>query len=216
MKKLLSELKAEGFEKATELEDCSEQVQKRLQSGCECDQKCFSSLKTELVYRHRCNIAELSKGEHDMYLMGVVLTSLADPSSTTKHKERQRHRNKYVFRGKEVCQDAFLYLENITLYQLKSIRKHVTNHGVVPRIHKNKGKKPHNVFQLDHYQLAHRFVEDLLQEEVLRPVMVWIHGGSFTFGSGAWGEPDLLLEAGVVFVSINYRFLLFSCLISSF
>jgi len=163
MKKSLSELKAEGFDKATELEDCSEQVLKRLQSGCECDQKCFDGLKTDLVYRHRCNIAELSKPEHDMYLMGVVLTSLLDPSSTTKHKERQRHRNKYVFRGREVCQDAFLYLENITLYQLKSVRKHVTDHGVTPRIHKNKGKKPHNVFQLDHYQLAHRFVEDLLQ-----------------------------------------------------
>ena len=69
-----------------------------------------------------------------------------------------------MFRGREVCQDAFLYLENVTVYQLKSIRKHVTNHGVTPRIHKNKGKKPHNVFELDHYQLAHRFVEDILQK----------------------------------------------------
>merc|ERR1712110_1041199 len=45
-------------------------------------------------------------------------------------KERQRNRNKYIFQGKEICQEAFLYLENVTIYQLKSIRKHVIDNGV--------------------------------------------------------------------------------------
>jgi carboxylesterase type B len=38
-------------------------------------------------------------------------------------------------------------------------------------------------------------------------VMVFFHGGGFGFGSGnteLFG-PDYLLEAGVVFVSVNYR-----------
>ena len=100
-----------------------------------------------------------------MYLMGIMMASLANPRSTSKHKERQRNRNKYIFQGKEICQEAFVYLENVTLYQLKSIRKHVTEHGVVARVHRNTGKKPHNVLELDHYQLAHRFVEDLLEKE---------------------------------------------------
>jgi len=53
----------------------------------------------------------------------------------------------------------------VTIYQLKSIRKHVIDNGVVPRVHRNTGKKPHNVLELDHYQLCHRFVEDLLEKE---------------------------------------------------
>jgi len=150
---------------STHLETNLSEVTARLKSGCECGLKCFSSLESEFVWKHRCNIAELSKGEHDMYLMGIMMASLANPKATSKQKERQRNRNKYIFQGKEVCQEAFLYLENVTIYQLKSIRRHVLEQGVVARVHKNKGKKPHNVLELDHYQLTHRFVEDLLEKE---------------------------------------------------
>lgn len=39
------------------------------------------------------------------------------------------------------------------------------------------------------------------------PVMVWIYGGSFVFGSSEYINyaPDRLIEKGVVFVSFNYR-----------
>jgi len=41
----------------------------------------------------------------------------------------------------------------------------------------------------------------------LKPVMLWIHGGGFTIGSGTENEydPVLLLDKDVVVVSINYR-----------
>jgi para-nitrobenzyl esterase len=38
----------------------------------------------------------------------------------------------------------------------------------------------------------------------LRPVMLWIHGGAFTFGDGS-GDPEFLLDDDVVFVSLQYR-----------
>lgn len=40
-----------------------------------------------------------------------------------------------------------------------------------------------------------------------RPVMVWIHGGAFTRGSGAWPRYDgaALAQKGVVVVTLNYR-----------
>ena len=69
------------------------------------------------------------------------MASLVNPRATTKRKERQRNRNKYIFQGKEICQEAFLYLENVTIYQLKSIRKHVTEAGVVPRVHRQGVKR---------------------------------------------------------------------------
>jgi para-nitrobenzyl esterase len=41
--------------------------------------------------------------------------------------------------------------------------------------------------------------------QVKLPVMVWIHGGGFTGGSGRLSKGEALAERGVVLVSINYR-----------
>lgn len=113
--------------------------------------------------RHRLNIAELTKEEHDMYLMGVTMACISDPGITAKQRERRRLRAQYVYQGRRVCLSAFLYLENCTLYQLKRIRKHVTTHGVTPRVHGNHGKKPHNVFSLETYRRATEFLKTYIQ-----------------------------------------------------
>ncbi|XP_044741395.1 uncharacterized protein LOC123302506 [Chrysoperla carnea] len=148
----------------TKLEDNVAQVKERFKRGCECqDESCFRGLSAESVYKHRLNIAELTKGEHDMYLMGVTMACLANPDITVRHKERQRLRAQYVYQGRRVCLDAFLYLENCTHYQLKRIRKHVMTHGVAPRVHGNHGKKPHNTFSLDIYQHATEFLKQYLE-----------------------------------------------------
>lgn len=45
------------------------------------------------------------------------------------------------------------------------------------------------------------------ENDKLRPVMVWIHGGGFVGGSGdgdLYG-PDYFMVKDIVFVSINYR-----------
>lgn len=42
---------------------------------------------------------------------------------------------------------------------------------------------------------------------VLMPVVVWVHGGSFTFGSGGVKEcdPEYWMRRDVVVVTFNYR-----------
>lgn len=45
------------------------------------------------------------------------------------------------------------------------------------------------------------------QDNTLRPVMFWIHGGGYYFGAGdtlIYG-PEFLLAKDVVLVTINYR-----------
>lgn len=149
----------------TKLEESAAQVKERFKRGCECqDESCFRGLNPENVYKHRLNIAELTKGEHDMYLMGVTMACLANPDTTVRHKERRRLRAQYVYQGRRVCLDAFLYLENCTHYQLKRIRKHVMTHGVAPRVHGNHGKKPHNTFSLDIYRHATEFLKQYLEQ----------------------------------------------------
>ncbi|XP_019765333.1 uncharacterized protein LOC109541079 [Dendroctonus ponderosae] len=149
----------------TKLEESPAQVKERFKRGCDCqDESCFRGLNPETVFKHRHNIAELTKGEHDMYLMGVTMACLANPDTTVRHRERRRLRAQYVYQGRRVCLDAFLYLENCTHYQLKRIRKHVMTHGVAPRVHGNHGKKPHNTFSLDIYCHAREFLKQYLEQ----------------------------------------------------
>ncbi|XP_015112364.1 uncharacterized protein LOC107038012 [Diachasma alloeum] len=150
----------------TRLEDSVGQVLHRFKRGCECqDDQCFKGLNPEAVYRHRLNIAELTKAEHDMYLMGVTMACLTDPHQTARHTERRRLRAQYVYQGRRVCLDAFLYLENVTHYQIKRIRKHLITHGVTPRVHGNHGKIPHNTFSLDIYKIATEFLKNFLKQQ---------------------------------------------------
>ncbi|CAB3360365.1 Hypothetical predicted protein [Cloeon dipterum] len=162
-KRKISDYVAQGID-PTKLEDNVDEVVSRFNLGCECvESNCFKNLNAELVYKHRLNIAELTKAEQDMYLMGVTMASLTNPETTAKLKERQRLRAQYVYQGRKVCLDAFLYLENCTHYQLKRIRKHVMTHGVVPRTHGNLGKKPHNTFSLEIYRHANDFIESYIE-----------------------------------------------------
>lgn len=151
-------------EPAMALESSAREVLDRFAKGCECQGSCFKGLNAENVYRHRLNIAELTKEEHHMYLMGVSMASLANPKETSRHKERVRQRASYVYHGQRVCLDAFLYLENVTHYQLKRVRSHVMANGVVPRVHGNVRKKPHNTFSLDMYKTAENFLKTTLTQ----------------------------------------------------
>lgn len=74
----------------TALESSASEVSVRLTMGCECQGACFKDLQAESVYRHRLNIAELTKQEHDMYLMGVTMACLSNRTETNRHKERIR------------------------------------------------------------------------------------------------------------------------------
>ena len=87
------------------LEASVDQVKERFAQGCECarngeKESCFSNFNPETVYRHRLNIAELTRSEHDMYLMGVTMASVSNPEETARHKERKRLRTQYVFQVK--------------------------------------------------------------------------------------------------------------------
>ena len=48
------------------------------------------------------------------------------------------------------------------------------------------------------------FTRDLVVSKK-RPVIVWIHGGSFSRGSASEYDPDFLLDDEVVLVTIQYR-----------
>lgn len=117
----------------------------------------------EMVYKHRLNIAEMTKNEHDFYLMGIVRSLLTDPSD--RGAKRQRNRSSYSYQGKKVCMFAFLYLENVSLYSMKKIRSHIMKNGVVAIQHGNSHKIPHNAFPLDLYKRVENFLKIHLRDK---------------------------------------------------
>lgn len=59
--------------------------------------KRFQGLNPDKVFKHRLNIADLTKAEHDMYLMGVIMASVQNLEETCRHKERIRIRSCYAY-----------------------------------------------------------------------------------------------------------------------
>ena len=146
------------------LESGVDQVAAALARGCDCGLECLQSLEPDFVLRHRTNIAKLSRAEHDMYLMGIIMATMGNPKSTSKRKERQRVRNKYIFQGQEVCLEAFLYLENVTAYHVKAIRAHVLEKGVTPRSMRATDPKKDKKLG-SHQSQALSYIKKVLDEE---------------------------------------------------
>ncbi|KAK3908894.1 Juvenile hormone esterase [Frankliniella fusca] len=85
----------------------------------------------------------------------------------------------------------------------------------VPHLSQKRGSQP-KCAQVAIPSLKHETTEDCLYLNVyapfgdsldLLPVMVYIHGGGFTYGSGTEAEngPDFLVRHGVILVTLNYR-----------
>lgn len=144
------------------------EVALKMKNGCDCPENCFKTFNVEMVNKHRLNIQDLTKTEHDMYIMGTTMACMGCPTERNDGKERKKQRAKYRFWGKEVCAVAFVYLENTTFYQIKSVRKHMMDHGVSPRSHGNLGKIPHNTLSLDNYQFATRFLHAYFEKHAIK------------------------------------------------
>lgn len=144
-------------------EDSIEAVSKRLSEGCGCQMDCFQGIDPDHILKHRLNIAELSKTEHDMYLMGLLMSTMSTNTKTSRKTERKRLRTGYMSRGRSVCLEAFLYMENVTIYHIKCLKKHLSENGVTPRSHGNVGKKPHNAYPLETYKSLENHIKKYLK-----------------------------------------------------
>ena len=57
----------------------------------------FSAFNVEMVNKHRLNIQDLTKTEHDMYIMGTTMACMGCPTERNDGKERKKQRAKYRF-----------------------------------------------------------------------------------------------------------------------
>ena len=69
------------------------EVAEKLKNGCDCPENCLAArgFDPEMIYKHRLNIQDLTKAEHDMYLMGQTV-ACTQPKETERKKMRARYR----------------------------------------------------------------------------------------------------------------------------
>ena len=118
-------------------------VRDRFRAGCGCSLDCFADFSVEEVADARLSLKRLSKAECDMLLTGKLQTFYKPPQDGSAPK---RARLSYAYDSREVCEGAFCFIHGIGDYTLRALKKHLRDHGLTPRVHGNKGKKPAHAF----------------------------------------------------------------------
>ena len=100
----------------------------------------------------------------------------------------KRRRIEYKFRDVAVCQDAFCLLFDIGNFTLRALHQHIRKHGLTPREHGNKGKRPHNALSYDNVLRVVNFIKNKGDEMGL-PMPAAPRGSD--------GEPPIYLPASI-------------------
>ena len=125
-----------------------------------------------------------------MFIMGK-LSCVGDGSSTQRGKERKRRRYAYYFKNREICRGSFLFVYGVGSKYVKNIVSHLNENGFVPRIHKNKNRRPGNAFNFEDLKNAVNFIQNYADEFGLPQPNVKNHGNPSVFLPSA-GNKTLL------------------------
>ncbi|XP_062578888.1 uncharacterized protein LOC134240830 [Saccostrea cucullata] len=98
-----------------------------------------------------------------MFIMGK-LSCIGDGSTTQSGNERKRRKYAYNFRNKEICKGSFLLVYGVGSIYIKNIVSHLNQNGFVPRIHKNKNRRPSNAFSFEELKNAVDFIQNYAEE----------------------------------------------------
>jgi hypothetical protein len=83
-------------------------------------------------------LAELSRAEKDVLLLGMIASHLNTSKLTQRsHQKNEDRKNTrmsgFFFETKPLCREGFLYLYDISKGTLDTLRSHYLENGVVPR-----------------------------------------------------------------------------------
>ena len=170
-----SQQEVEGMDPETvdEVQFCSQastqdelktEIKMKMNSGCGCTgTNHYQKLDASVIFDHILSMRELTKSEHDLYIMGK-LTVKPSGSATVEVK---RKRYAYNFSGQEVCKNCFLYVHNMGEKRLKNLIKHVSTEGITPRSHGNTGRKPKHSMSFEDASRIVNFIVEYARENGL-------------------------------------------------
>ena len=83
---------------------------------------------------------------------------------TQRGKKRQRCHYDFTHLGEKICKTTFMTVYDVGKHALQNIIKHVQENGVVPRQHKNTGRRPTNSLCFDDIRSAIQFICNYSEE----------------------------------------------------
>ena len=152
----------------------------------------------EKVDSHRLNVRELEKSEKDMLLLGVLASIQFDKEETGKGKKRKHEFCRYSFEGERICAGAFRFIYDLSDFHLKQLRKHMKENGpAVPRVHGNRGRRPHNALTFLEIEMCVSFIKGHAEEFGL-PFPAPLHGRD--------GHPPIFLPVSQTYKSVHAEY----------
>ena len=121
-------------------------IQEFVRVSCKCDlgpnnQPCSTTITREHYQSVRCQMAELSRDELDLVVLGQVMAGcFSDATSSHRGLERGKLYTVFHHGGVRICLKTFLFLHTIGYWRYKAIKASLMANGVTARVHRNKGK----------------------------------------------------------------------------
>ena len=122
---------------------------------CSCKEECLKTFNKVDIQEHIYSLKEVEKSENELLVMAILQRYR---NEETRKGKRRRARYRYMYGGKQVCKEVFCYVNDIGKKTLKALIKHVNTNGVVPRIHKNTARKPHNALKYEEVKFCVDFL----------------------------------------------------------
>ena len=139
---------------ASTQDELKNEIKMKMNSGCGCiGVDHYQNVDASTVYDHILSMRELTKDEHDMYLMGKLTVKAGSVTADVK-------RMRYSMDKRSVKNAFCMHVHNIGEKRLKNLIKHVSTQGIAPRRHKNTGKKPKHAMS---FEDASRIVNFLVE-----------------------------------------------------
>ena len=131
---------------------------------CHCkNSNCLGQFDVDEINAHVLQVSEMTKIEKEMYIMGT-LQLLGVDQKRFKQGERKRVRYEYVYGGKKVCRAAFQHIYDVGRRTLTALMTHMNKNGKVPRVHGNKGRRPHNTFKFEEIKYCVTYIVNYANE----------------------------------------------------
>ncbi len=151
---------------SAEVEVSDDCIRAFLSASCQCslgpNERPCSTLFTEAtLFEIRSQCLELTSDQLDMLILGRI-------DGHTKEKVgMKRVRSHYFARGHQLCRKTFLFLHGISKARLSSLKSHLKNNGLTPRVHGNTKCTPHNRTPFTSLKHVVTFIENYANQEGL-------------------------------------------------
>ena len=121
-----------------------------------CEKNCLQTISLEDIYLRRAIVSGFNKRELDVYIFSQLITSII-PNNVDMQRLRFSYR---INAEKNICREAFLYLNKITLSKLKRIQSHISYENYAIPLHGNTNKSPIHTLSQESIDNVIKFIEN--------------------------------------------------------